>query len=185
MVGCVSPVARAAADRLPRRITARKDRSRLQSDKSIIRKRIASQESLAIFVSMEGRHSSGHSRSSDMPTSPSTPTALILGLTGAIGGAIAETLARRGYTIRALTRRPPGARPVRGFPIDWREGDAREAASVRAAAEGASLIVYGVNPPGYARWREDALPMLANTIAAAKPAGATIVFPGNVYVYSS
>ncbi|CCD92850.1 conserved exported hypothetical protein [Bradyrhizobium sp. ORS 375] len=113
------------------------------------------------------------------------PTALILGLTGAIGGAIAKALARRGFTIRALTRRPPAERPPFAFPVDWRDGDARDAASVLAAAHGARLIVHGVNPPGYARWREDALPMLANTIAAAKAVGATVLFPGNVYVYSS
>lgn len=113
------------------------------------------------------------------------PTALILGLTGAIGGAIATALTRRGFIIRALTRRPPAERPTFAFPVDWRDGDARDAASVLAAAEGASLIVHGVNPPGYARWREDALPMLANTIAAAKASGATILFPANVYVFSS
>ncbi|MGJ4946791.1 NAD-dependent epimerase/dehydratase family protein [Bradyrhizobium sp. HKCCYLS20291] len=120
-----------------------------------------------------------------MSQATNTPTALVLGLTGAIGGAIAKALARRGFVIRALTRRPPGQRPLLDFPVEWREGDARDAASVLAAAEGASLIIHGVNPPGYARWREEALPMLANTIAAAKAAGATIVFPGNVYVYSS
>jgi nucleoside-diphosphate-sugar epimerase len=121
----------------------------------------------------------------DLSQDTTAPTALILGLTGAIGGAIAKALSRRGFTIRALTRRPPAERPAFAFGIDWRDGDARDAASVRAAAEGATLIVHGVNPPGYARWREDALPMLANTIAAAKAVGATIVFPGNVYVYST
>ncbi|GLH76329.1 hypothetical protein SSBR45G_12370 [Bradyrhizobium sp. SSBR45G] len=114
-----------------------------------------------------------------------TPVALVLGLTGAIGGAVAAALARRGFAIRTLTRRPAADRPALGFAVDWRDGDALDAASVRAAAEGASLIVHGVNPPGYARWREDALPMLAHTIAAAKAVGATILFPGNVYVYSS
>lgn len=123
--------------------------------------------------------------SQDMSHDTNTPTALILGLTGAIGGAIAKALAKRGFAIRALTRRPPAERNSFAFPVDWRDGDARDPASVLAAAAGASLIVHGVNPPGYARWREDALPMLANTIAAAKAVGATIVFPGNVYVYSS
>src|SRR5689334_12485320 len=103
-----------------------------------------------------------------MSTSPSVPTALILGLTGAIGGAIAKALRQRGFDIRALTRRPAEQRPAFAFPVDWRDGDARDAASVLSAAEGVSLIVHGVNPPGYARWREEALPMLANTIAAAK-----------------
>ena len=120
-----------------------------------------------------------------MSNSPSAPTALILGLTGAIGGAIARALAQRGFAIRALTLRPAGQRPSFAFPVDWRDGDARDAASVMAAADGTSLIVHGVNPPGYERWREDALPMLANTVAAAKAAGATILFPANVYVFSS
>lgn len=111
-------------------------------------------------------------------------TALILGITGGIGDAIAAALAERGWHIAALTRRAPSDRPDQGFPVDWRAGDALDAASVAVAAEGVALIVHAVNPPGYRRWREDGLPMLANTIAAARRAGATIVFPANVYVYS-
>jgi hypothetical protein len=45
----------------------------------------------------------------------------------------------------------------------------------------ADLIVHAVNPPGYRNWRGLALPMLDNTIAAAKSAGARIMFPGTVY----
>ncbi len=117
------------------------------------------------------------------PTHP--PVALVLGLTGAIGQAIAAALARRGWAIRALTRRAAADRPDLAFPIDWRPGDALDPATVIAAADGADLIVHGVNPPGYRRWREDGLPMLANTIAAAETAGATVLFPANVYVFSS
>jgi nucleoside-diphosphate-sugar epimerase len=116
---------------------------------------------------------------------PSPGIALILGLTGAIGGGIARALAQRGWSIRALTRRPAGNRPAFPFPVEWRHGDALDAASVRAAAEGTSLIVHGVNPPGYARWREDGLPMLDHAIAAAALANATLLFPANVYVYST
>lgn len=111
--------------------------------------------------------------------------ALILGLTGAIGGGIAKALAQRGWAIRALTRRPAGNRPTFPFPVEWQHGDALDAASVLAAARGAALIVHGVNPPGYARWREDGLPMLDHAIAAAAQADATLLFPANVYVYSS
>ena len=45
-------------------------------------------------------------------------------------------------------------------------------ADVAAAAEGADLIVHAVNPPGYRDWDELVLPMLENTIAAARAAGA-------------
>lgn len=121
------------------------------------------------------------------PASPSsTPgVALVLGLTGAIGEAIAQALVRRGWQIRALTRRPADKRPCFAFPVEWQAGDALDPASVAEAARGATLIVHGVNPPGYQRWREDGLPMLANTIAAAKSARATILFPANVYVFSA
>lgn len=113
------------------------------------------------------------------------PAALILGLTGSIGGAIAHALARRGWKIRALSRRPAAQRPVLPFPVDWRSGDALDGAAVISAAEGATLVVHGANPPGYRRWREDGLPMLANAIAAAKAHGATILFPANIYVFST
>jgi nucleoside-diphosphate-sugar epimerase len=120
-----------------------------------------------------------------MPTNDTPNIALVLGLTGAIGSAIAGALAARGWTIRAMTRRPVDQCPVFPFAVDWRQGDALDGAAIMAAAAGAGIIVHGVNPPGYARWREDGLPMLANAIAAAKAVDATLLFPANVYVYST
>lgn len=121
-------------------------------------------------------------------TSPETSSpriALVLGITGSIGRAFAIAMARRGYTIRALTRDPAAAarKLPAGLSIDWRTGDALDRAAVTAAAQGASWIFHGVNPPGYARWREDGLPMLQNSVAAARLAGARLLFPGNVYLY--
>jgi nucleoside-diphosphate-sugar epimerase len=118
-------------------------------------------------------------------TAPPPQTALIMGITGAIGRATARALARRGYCIRALARDPTAAaaRVTEAFPIEWRRGDALDKGSVIAAAQDASILFHGVNPPGYTRWREDGLPMLANSIAAAKVSGARIFFPGNVYVF--
>jgi len=109
----------------------------------------------------------------------SKPIALVIGFTGGIGGATARALAARGFHIRALTRRPQRALPG----VEWILGDAMNAADVLAAARGAAVIVHGANPPGYRNWRGLALPMLANTIAAAKQVQATIVFPGTVYNY--
>ena len=40
------------------------------------------------------------------------------------------------------------------------------------AAQGCSVIVHAVNPPGYRRWAELVLPMLDNSIAAATTLGA-------------
>jgi nucleoside-diphosphate-sugar epimerase len=109
-----------------------------------------------------------------------TKTALVLGATGGIGGAIARSLLARGWNVRALNRNPGGIpKPLAG--IDWIRGDAMNQADVVRAAEGTALIVHGVNPPGYRNWRGLALPMLENTVAAARSSGARIFFPGTVY----
>ncbi len=106
--------------------------------------------------------------------------ALVLGATGGIGGAVARKLQARGWTVRALNRNVAKA-SASGQGFDWVQGDAMNAADVRKAAEGASLIVHAVNPPGYRDWEKLVLPMLDNTIAAARAVGARIVLPGTVY----
>lgn len=114
-----------------------------------------------------------------------TRIALVLGITGGIGRALAVALHGRGYAIRAMARDPgkAAASARLPFPIDWRKGDAFQRGDVLQAAEGAAIIAHAVNPPGYANWRERAVPMLANTIVAAQNTGARILFPGNIYVF--
>lgn len=104
--------------------------------------------------------------------------ALVLGATGGIGGEMARKLLARGWHVRALLRRP-------GVPgqIEWIQGDAMQRTDVMAAARDADLIVHAVNPPGYQRWAELVLPMLDNSIAAARAFGARIVLPGTIYNY--
>jgi nucleoside-diphosphate-sugar epimerase len=58
-----------------------------------------------------------------------------------------------------------------------------DAASVARAAEGVRLIVHAVNPPGYRNWGGLVLPMLDNTIAAARASGARVLLPGTIYNY--
>lgn len=107
-------------------------------------------------------------------------SALVLGATGGIGGEVARTLAARGWRVRALHRR---AQTPADAGLDWIPGDAMSADDVLRAAEGASLIVHAVNPPGYRRWGELVLPMLENSIAAARQIRARILLPGTVYNY--
>jgi len=109
-------------------------------------------------------------------------TALVLGASGGVGGEVARRLAARGWTVRALNRNPDrlsAADKASGFV--WIQGDAMSATDVAAAAEGASVIVHAVNPPGYRNWGKLVLPMLDNTIAAARITSARIVLPGTVY----
>jgi nucleoside-diphosphate-sugar epimerase len=117
-------------------------------------------------------------------------TALVLGATGGVGGAIAARLIREGWQVRALSRNATAARS------GWRHdgpaphfitSDAMDEASVIAAAtrgEGVAAIIHAVNPPGYRNWSSLVLPMIDNTLAAARAAGgARIVLPGTVYNY--
>ncbi|MBN8922551.1 MAG: hypothetical protein BGP10_11395 [Rhodanobacter sp. 68-29] len=108
-------------------------------------------------------------------------TALILGATGGAGGEIAAALLRRGWTVRALVRN--AARPGLDPRIDWRAGDALQAGDVLQAAAGVDVLVHAVNPPGYRDWDTLALPMLDNSLAAARANGARLVLPGSIYNY--
>lgn len=110
------------------------------------------------------------------------PLALVLGATGGLGGAVADRLLAEGWRVRALNRDPEGARRKTGRDaLEWVAGDSLVAADVAAAAEGAQVIVHGVNPPGYRNWGALVMPMLENTIAAARASGARIVFSANIY----
>jgi nucleoside-diphosphate-sugar epimerase len=111
-------------------------------------------------------------------------TALILGATGGIGGEMAAALSRHGWRISALHRNPAQA-GSRNSPagITWIQGDALNPSDVIKAAQGASLIVHAVNPPGYRNWGQVVLPMLESSISAARATGARILLPGTIYNY--
>jgi len=110
--------------------------------------------------------------------------ALVLGATGGIGGEVARHLLVRRWTVHALGRDPDKVSAAnRDQGLIWHRGDAMAGADVAAAAEGASVIVHAVNPPGYRNWGKFVLPMLDNTIAAARAHGARILLPGTVYNY--
>ncbi|MFL6659332.1 MAG: NAD(P)H-binding protein, partial [Massilia sp.] len=111
-----------------------------------------------------------------------TKLALVLGATGGIGGEVASALQARGWKVRALARKVPVAPPR---TIEWLKGDAMCAQDVLNAAEGVDLIVHAVNPPGYRDWEKLVLPMLENSIAAARATGARILLPGTLYNYGA
>jgi nucleoside-diphosphate-sugar epimerase len=114
-------------------------------------------------------------------------TALVLGITGGVGGEIALALLRRGWHVRALHRNPGSvALPdeMRG-KVEWVTGDAMKRDDVIAAAQGVSTIVHAVNPPKYNNWAGLVLPMLDNTIAAARAQHARIVLPGTIYNFGT
>jgi len=106
-------------------------------------------------------------------------TALVLGATGGVGGETARALAAHGWKVRALARQPRG----QADEFEWIVGDALDADAVRRAAEGVGVVVHAVNPPGYSNWDQLVLPMLGNSIAAARAVGARVALPGTIYNY--
>ena len=117
-------------------------------------------------------------------TNPLNKTALVIGATGNIGGAVALALVAHGWRVKALNRNPARAAKEHAMTgVEWLQGDAMKADEVTAAAAGASLIVHAANPPGYKDWHKLLLPMMESSIAAARATGARILLPGNVYNY--
>jgi nucleoside-diphosphate-sugar epimerase len=115
-----------------------------------------------------------------MTRSTSPRIALVLGATGGVGGETAAALVRHGWTVRALVRDPAKGRLA---GVAYVQGDALDRSAMVTAAQGASIIVHAVNPPGYRGWKTLVLPMLDNTIAAARATGARILLPGTIYNY--
>lgn len=111
-------------------------------------------------------------------------TALVIGASGGVGGAVAAALLKRGCCVKALNRNPAFAGKHRpDLKVEWIAGDAMRPADVAAAAKGADLIFHGANPPGYRNWPGTVVQMLDATIAAARTSGARILFPGTIYNY--
>ncbi|MDA0822457.1 MAG: NAD(P)H-binding protein [Proteobacteria bacterium] len=106
-------------------------------------------------------------------------TALVLGITGGFGRAVARALVTNDWQIKALVRDPKRL-PPEFSNVEVARGDVSNVDHIRQAAAGVDLLVYGVNPAKY-RWRGVALPLLENTAQIAEELGLTIVFPGNVY----
>ncbi|BCK76812.1 nucleoside-diphosphate-sugar epimerase [Acetobacter aceti NBRC 14818] len=115
-------------------------------------------------------------------------TILVLGATGGIGGAVTRVMLNRGWQVRAMVRDPTRAASGWGHSVmpHWVQGDAMQRDDVVNAASEAVAILHGVNPPGYRAWETTVLPMMDNTIAAARSVGgARIVLPGTIYNYDA
>ncbi|MDU8913568.1 NAD-dependent epimerase/dehydratase family protein [Aestuariicoccus sp. MJ-SS9] len=90
-----------------------------------------------------------------------TRTVLVLGANGRFGRHVAEAFWNAGWTVRLFDR-----------------------ASDRLdeAAQGVDVIANAWNPP-YTDWADQLPGLTAQVIAAARASGATLLLPGNVYVY--
>lgn len=90
-----------------------------------------------------------------------TQTALILGATGRFGRNMALAFENAGWAVRRFDRKTD---------------------NLHTAARGADVIVQGWHP-SYELWAKDVPVLTKRVIEAAKRSGATVLIPGNVYVY--
>lgn len=91
-------------------------------------------------------------------------TVLILGASGKVGCHTARAFAKAGWVVRKYDR---------------------AAGDMIAQAQGAQLMVNGLNPPNYHNWAEIVPQITQQVIAAAKATGATVILPGNVYNFGA
>ena len=88
-------------------------------------------------------------------------TVLVLGATGRFGRHVSEAFWNRGWQVRLYERNSDDL--------------------LRAAME-CDVIVNGWNPP-YHHWAREVPQLTSRVIDAARASGATVIVPGNVYVY--
>lgn len=87
-------------------------------------------------------------------------TVLVLGASGKIGRHAVEAFERDGWRVRCYDRRQ---------------------ADMISAAQGASVIVNGLNPPAYHDWARLVPAITRQVIEAAQANDAMVIVPGNVY----
>ena len=105
---------------------------------------------------------------------------LILGAAGRIGHTAGEAFRKAGWKVVSLVRPGAAERAPKGTKVV--EVDALDHAAVSEAARGADVVLHALNPP-YTEWSKLALPLAYSAITAAESAGATLIFPGNLYNY--
>jgi nucleoside-diphosphate-sugar epimerase len=111
-----------------------------------------------------------------------TSRVLVLGATGRLGHKAAEAFRAAGWSVASLVR--PGAAPRAPSRTEVVEVDALDYDAVARAARGADVVLHALNP-SYTDWSRRALPLAYSAINAAETAGATLLFPGNLYNYGS
>jgi nucleoside-diphosphate-sugar epimerase len=92
-----------------------------------------------------------------------TQTVLVLGATGRFGRNMANAFEAAGWAVRRFDRKTD---------------------NLDTAALGADVIVQGWHP-SYEKWAKEVPGLTRRVIAAARASGATVLIPGNMYVYGA
>jgi nucleoside-diphosphate-sugar epimerase len=111
-----------------------------------------------------------------------TSRILVLGAAGRFGFVAAGAFRDAGWMVSSLVRPGTGKRAPHGTEII--EAQALDHQAVARAAGGADVVLHALNPTLTA-WSTQAMPLAYSAVMAAEAAGATLIFPGNVYNYGS
>lgn len=105
----------------------------------------------------------------------------VLGARGLIGGAVVRRARLAGHQVRAIVR---VGGPSTGLPsgVEVVQADLTTREATIQAVRGSDVVVHAASIP-YPDWPRVATTLAENALAAAETSSATLVFPGNVYVY--
>ena len=103
---------------------------------------------------------------------------VVIGGTGAIGGAVVDELVRRGHGVRSVARRTVEV----DASVEQVNADVMDRDQVMRAVADASVVYHCAMPP-YTRWAEEFPQLQANVADAAEAAGAKLVVIENLYMY--
>ena len=78
---------------------------------------------------------------------------LVTGASGFVGSAVAKALTEAGFTVRALVRKTSPRGHLNGVPVEFAEGDLRDAESVRRAMAGVRHVFHVA--ADYRLWARD------------------------------
>jgi len=107
---------------------------------------------------------------------------VVLGGSGAVGGALVRELVARGRRVRAVNRTGRIDAPV---GVEVVAGDIGDHAHARRVCAGAAVVYLATNPPyTYNAWAAAYPPMMAGAIVGAGAAGAKLVYIDNLYMYA-
>lgn len=104
---------------------------------------------------------------------------VVIGASGATGGALVRELARRGHSVRAVNQ---GGNAQVPDGVEVLAGDATDAARMREVCADAEVVYNAVNPP-FATWRETFPAAVDGVLAGAQAAGARMVFVDDTWMY--
>jgi nucleoside-diphosphate-sugar epimerase len=108
------------------------------------------------------------------------PRIIVLGAAGRLGFAAANAFRAAGWGVTGLIRPGTAHRAPQGIELI----QTNDRAVLVKEARGMDVVLHALNV-AYPEWRRHLLPLTYSAIDAAESAGATLMFPGNVYNFGA